>query len=258
MKRRARGYTLTELMVGMAIMAVACAAFAGFLAGIMKSNNAVVNESEAQEQARQAMMKMEEYMLHANQFVVATSTFAQYIVDIDQSPNYDPNAVGCSGLPNYLSADMACTANLLVGATAQWTVGYNLKNDDEDKDGKIDVEERIYYSNGGVWFDMSLDEAPWGGTYLKELATDVSTFTFTYWGDKALPVDKNIDFNNDGVISEQEMDQAGNDDGSLDTPQELGYITYVRIDMGVTMHGETYDAETDVYPPLLPLKYDSP
>ncbi|MDE2290884.1 MAG: prepilin-type N-terminal cleavage/methylation domain-containing protein [Elusimicrobia bacterium] len=267
MKGSRRGHTLVELVVGMAIMLIVCGAFAMLLRTLVTSTVAVSGGAQGEEQSRQALQRIEDLLSHANQIQVASSTFVQYIVDIDQSPNYDPNALGAGGIPNYRNPDRDGDANQLVAAADQWKVGYNLKDDDEDGDGKIDVEERIYLSGTDLWSDMSVDEAPWGGRYLKRIATDVSTFTLTYFGSKANSLGKNIDLNGDGIVTAAEIDAAvppvgmGNADGALDTADEMLYVTSVRVRLGLDVNkdGKTdEEVETDVYPPMLPLKAESP
>ncbi len=68
---------------------------------------------------------------------------------------------------------------------------------------------------------------------------------------------------NDGIISAAEMDMVaapsglGNRNGLLDTVNERRYVTSIRVYLAVDKNrdGKTeYSVETDVYPPLLPLK----
>ena len=259
--RGRRGFTLTEAVLATAVTAILVVAFSGFLASVMRTATTEVNQTQAQEQARLGLMRLEENLVHANEIQIASATFVQYIVDLDQSPDYDPNGdLNGDGVPNYRDPDRDGDASLLLPATAQWQAGFDLKDDDEDGDGKIDVREQLYFKNGALWFDKSVDEAPWGGRYLKKIAAHVSTFTFTYYGNKANPLGASIDGDNDGVISATEIDAAGNASGVLDTAAEMRYLTSARISLGVDWNGDgksEFRTETDVYPPLLPLKSQS-
>ena len=250
---------MLELMIGMTIMAVVCGAFAGLLRYVMLSSTKLSNQSQAQEQARLGLMRLEERLSHANRIQTASATYVQYIVDSDQSPNYDPDADwDGDGVANYRDADRDNDAQLLAAATAQWQVGFNLKDDDENGDGKIDVRERIYLSSQTLWWELSLDEGGW--TRKKQFAVKVSTLTFTYFGNKANPLGRLIDFNSDGVITLSEMDAAGNSNASLDTEAEQEYVTNIRVDIGVDWNKDVkvdYRIQSDVYPILLPLKPDS-
>ncbi|MBI5245253.1 MAG: prepilin-type N-terminal cleavage/methylation domain-containing protein [Elusimicrobia bacterium] len=263
--RWSRGWTLTELLVGMAIMAVACAAFASLLKYVMRATTGVRAQGEAQEEARQALMKVEEALAHANEIRVASNTFVEFVVDLDQSPNYNPDGdMDGDGIPDYRDADRDSDASLLMPATAQWRAGFNLQDDDEDGDGKIDVMRRLWWDKPErkLYLDMSLDEEAWGGR--RQLAAqNVSTFTLTYFGSKANALGRLIDLNGDGDVAFDEMDRAvpttgmGNNNGALDLANERRYITYVRIYLGMDKNRDgknEYVVETDVYPPLLPLK----
>ena len=257
------GYTLVELVMAMAIMGIVCVAFASMLKYVMKSTATVRVQGEALEDSRQALMKLEEALVHVNEVRVASSTFIEFVTDIDQSPPYDPNGdFDGDGIPNVQDGDRDGDSNLLVPATAKWRVGFNLKDDDEDGDGRIDVLRRLYLSGKDLWLETSLNESSWTSRR-KRIATDVSTFTLTYFGNKANDLGRNIDSDNDGIITAREMDwvQAtagmGNRSGGLDSANERRYITTIRVYFGMDRNRDgrnDFTVETDVYPPLLPLK----
>jgi prepilin-type N-terminal cleavage/methylation domain-containing protein len=262
MIKRSPGVTLVELMIGLAIMAAAVAGFSTLLRSIITATTGAQTKGEAQEETRQALSRIEGALIHANEIQVASATYVQFIADIDQSPDYDPNADwDADGLPNYRDGDRDGDAGQLLPAASQWRAGYNLKDDDEDGDGQIDVRQRIYLSAGSVWLQTSRNGAAWGPG--RRLMAGVSTFTLTYWGNKANNLGRSIDLNGDGIISAAEMDLAGppggmgNQNGALDTKNERRYITTIRLTLGSDKNkdGKTdYVVETDVYPPLLPLK----
>ena len=272
--RASRGVTLVELMVGMAIMCVAIAGFSTLLSTTIKSTTSAQTKGEAQEETRQALARVEEVLVQANEVQVASATYVEFVVDIDQSPAYDRDADwDADGVPNYRDGDRDDDAAVLLPAAAQWRTGYNLKDDDEDGDGQIDVRQRIYLSGGEVWLQTSRNGAVWGAG--RRLMTGVSTFTLSYFGNKANNLGKSIDRGgdgaagtgdpgeNDGIISAAEMDMVqpaagmGNRSGVLETKNEKRYITTIRLTLGSDKNkdGKTdYAVETDVYPPLLPLK----
>ena len=270
------GTTLTELMVGMAIMGIITVAFASMLRYTLKATTTAQTGGEAQEEVRQGLMKIEEVLVHANEITLASATFVEFSVDMDQSPNYDPDGdMDADGIPNYRDGDRDNDAQALLPAASQWQAGYNLKDDDENGDGQVDVRQRVYLSGSTLWLDTRLDGANWGAGRLKRIMLNVSTFTLTYWGNKANSLGKTIDRGNDGlastgdagegdgIISATEMDMVaasagmGDRNGKLDTANERRYITSVRITLGSDKNkdGKTdYVVETDVYPPLIPLK----
>jgi len=271
-----RGFTLPELMIGMGIMGVACVAFSSMLRYVMKTTTTVRVQGEAMEDSRQALMRLEEGLMHASEVRVASSTFVEFVVDIDQSPLYDRNGdLDGDGIPNYSDADRDGDSALLQPATVQWRAGFNLKDDDEDGDGQIDVVRRLYLLGKDLWEDTSLNEGAWGGAYGKRIATNVSTFTLTYFGNKANDLGRNIDLGNDGgtgtgdagendgIITATEIDMVpapagmGDRSGALDLVNERRYITTIRLYFGMDRNldgNNDFTVETDVYPTLLPLK----
>lgn len=270
-----RGFTLIEMVIGMTIMMILCLAFASLLKYLTKATVAVGTAGWAQEETRQALMKLEHALIHLNEVRVASGTFVEFVADMDQSPGYDPQGdADLDGIPNFRDGDRDADIDLLLPAAAQWRGGFNLLDDDEDGDLQIDVLRQLSLSNGEIWLDTSLNGAPWGGRR-QRLATNVSTFTLAYFGNKAGSLGKAIDLGedgnagtgdageNDGVISAREMDMAlppagmGNRNGELDLKNERRAITEIRIRLGLDRNrdGKTdYAVETDVYPPLLPLK----
>lgn len=261
--KRENGYTLLELVMAMGIMGIVCVAFSSVLKYVMKSTTTVRVQGEALEDSRQALMKIEESLTHVNEVRVASSTFIEFVTDIDESPLYDPDGdIDGDGIPNFRDGDRDGDANLLLPATSQWRAGFNLKDDDEDGDGRIDVMRRLTLSGKDFWLDTNLNESSWTSRR-KRIATNVSTFTLTYFGNKANDLGRNIDSDNDGIITAREMDwvQApagmGNRSGGLDSANERRYITTLRVYFGMDRNSDgksDFTVETDVYPPLLPLK----
>jgi prepilin-type N-terminal cleavage/methylation domain-containing protein len=257
---RRRGVTLAEMMVAMAILGIISIAFAGFLKYALRTAVVENTQAQGQEAVRQGLELAEAALIHANEITIASSTLVEFIADADQSPFWNRNALDCGGVPYWRSTDVDCDAATLAIPADAWKSGFNLTDDDDDGDGNVDVRERIYLQNGALYRDMSLNGAAWGGRVVK-LLPNVSTFTLTYWGSKGNQLGAAIDTNADGAISQSEMDCAagggGNCDGSLDLQIELSYITSVRLSVGVdgNKDGTTeYKVDTDVYPPLLPLK----
>lgn len=263
MRRRnaRRGVTLTEMMIAMALLAVIAVAFSAFLKSVLKTAVTQTGMAQGQESTRQGLQRIELALVHANEITIASATMVEFVTDIDQSPFWDRDGdVNGNGIPNWRDADVDGDAQLIQPSSAAWRSGFNLTDDDDDNDGQIDVKRRLYLKGGAIWLDTSLNGAPWGGRAVR-LLPDVSTFTLTYWGNKANSLGRNIDVNGDGIISASDMDCApaggGNCNGALDLAIERQYITTIRLSVGVdTNHdGKTdYQVETDVYPPLLPLK----
>ncbi len=269
------GFTLLELVITAAILSVMVLAFSSMLKYSTQATIKSKKQSESQEGVRQALGKIEHALAHANQITIASADMVEFICDINQRRDYGPNAdTDGDGVPNYRDADTDNDAMLLLPAADQWQAGYNLKDDDEDSDGKIDVKKRIYLAGSDIMMDTSLNEEPWSGRK-RRLMANAATFTMTYFGNKANLLGKSIDLGadgiagtgdpgeNDGIITAGEMDSVqppqgmGNSNGLLDTTNEMRYITSVRINIaaGRNSDGTTdYAIETDIYPTILPLK----
>lgn len=271
-----RGVTFVELMIGMAMLGLVITAFAGMLSVTARTANKVQTQTAAQEQLRQAFQRAERALLHANEVRVASATFVEFACDLDQSPAYDPDGDSDGdGIPNRRDGDRDDDAMSLFPSTAQWRIGFNLEDDDEDGDLQVDVVRRLYLSQRALWLDTSVNGSAWGGGRLTRLGVDISTLTFTYWGDKSNTLGQNLDRGddgvagtgdsgeNDGAVSQTEMDMVqapagmGNRSGTLDLANERRYITSVRVTMGADRSkeaGHDHVIETDVTPPLMALK----
>lgn len=275
MKNGERGFSLQEVVLGMAIMAVLCAGFASMLKYVMKSTVSVQSQAWSQEETRQALAKIERALVHAGEVRVASSTFVEFVVDMDQRRSYDPGAdLDGDGIPNERDGDRDGDASQLAAAANQWRIGFNLCDDDEDGDAALDEARRIYLEGSTLWLESSTNGAAWGISKEK-LAVNISTFMLTYFGNKANDLGKSIDLGddgvsgtgdggeNDGIVTAREMDWVpaaagmGNRSGGLDLKNERRYITSLRLKVGLDKFRDAktdYTVETDVYPPLLPLK----
>lgn len=273
MRSPERGTTLTELMLAVAVLSVIAVGVSGLLKYTGIAVGRAQTTGQAQEETRQALMLIEDALIHANEVRVASATYVQFVLDVEHVPGYDPNADGDGdGVPDFRDGDRDGDVQLLLPAASQWQAGYNLKDDDEDGDGLIDMEGRLYLSGRSLLYETRVNEGAWGGR--RPLLNEVSTFTLTYWGNRANPLGQQIDLGangtavadagqGDGVISSVEMDAVlapsgmGNRNGALDLANERRYITSIRLALAVDRNKDgkdDYALETDVYPPLLPLK----
>src|SRR5437879_2245959 len=75
------GVTLLEMVIGLTISGIAVLAIAGLLksmSGLVTSEN---NLTQAQEEVRQSLDKIETALIHANQVTIASTTFVQFTCD---------------------------------------------------------------------------------------------------------------------------------------------------------------------------------
>jgi prepilin-type N-terminal cleavage/methylation domain-containing protein len=257
-----RGVTLVEMVVAAAVLGIVAIAFSTFLRHVTRAAVKGTAAAAGQEETRQGLARVERELVHASRVITATTTLVEFVVDRDQRPDWDGSAdPDGDGLPNWRDTDVDGDAQAIQPSSAAWRSGFNLTDEDDDNDGFVDMRMRLYLASGTLWLDSSVNEAAYGSRVA--LLSDVSTFTFTYWGSKANSLGADIDQDNDGNVSAAEMDAvpapagAGNANGRLDLQAERNYITTVRLDVGVDSNrdGSTeYRIETDVYPPLLVLR----
>lgn len=273
-RRSRRGFTLTEMMVYVAILSIALGLFAKFMTGFIKTAKSSESKMSGSADLRLALMKIEGDLYEANEFIGVSKTSITFICDMLKNPAWDRNALSVHGIPRIKDTDVDGDAYLKFSLPRdqQWRAGYNLEDDDDDNDGKIDVRIQIYYSSGTLWRGISVNEAPWQAT---KLATSISSFTFTFYGSKREDLGNKIDLGNDGtagtgdagegdgIISEREIDRVpppaghGNRSGSIDTADELKYISSIEVYMEADANRDTVtDAKlgTEIMPPLLQLK----
>ena len=267
-----RGVTFIEVAVSLAVLAIMMTSFAISMRLLSKQvvqTNANVNGSL---QGQKLFALIEHDLTNANAITLATDTTVQFILDYSQTPNYNPDGdLDGDGIPNKLDPDIDGDANQPLA----WNTGYNLHDDDDDNDGKIDYQVRIWFSSGTLYRDGSINEEAWG-RHISILATNVARLTFSYFGSKANKLGANLDLGhdglpgtsdvgeNDGIIDQYEIDMVGpanggdgNRNGKLDTANEYRYITGIRIDLELNpnKNGQTnVKLSTEIYPPLLPLK----
>lgn len=224
---------------------------------------------------RGALIKMESDLYEANEFIGVSKTSITFICDMLKNPAWDRNSdFDGDAIPSIKDTDVDNDAQLKFSLARddQWRAGYNLEDDDDDNDANRDVVIQVYYSSGTLWRAISVNAGPWQAA---KLATDISSFTFTFYGSKREDLGKNIDLGNDGtastsdtgegdgIISEREIDWVqpttghGDRSGAIDTANERKYITSVEMYMEADANHDTVpDAKlgTEIMPPLLPLK----
>ncbi|OGR80537.1 MAG: hypothetical protein A2X32_00870 [Elusimicrobia bacterium GWC2_64_44] len=276
-QRRRAGFSLTELIVYVAILCVAVAMFVKFMMGFMKTAKTSENKMLGSAELRGAIIKTEADLYEANEFTAAAASSATFICDMLRNPAWDRDAdADGDGVPNIKDTDTDNDAQLKFSLPRdqQWQAGYNLEDDDEDNDGNVDVQVRIFYAAPAreLWRGVSVNGGAWQDS---RLAVGVSSFTLVYFGSKREDLGKNIDLGadgtastgdageGDGVISAREIDWVqpptghGDRSGSLDTEDERRYIASVALQMETDQNRDrTAEAAlgTEILPPLLPLK----
>lgn len=274
-RRYNNGFTLPELIIYIVIFAILSLFFSLFFTNVLKGTKLTQIQTEAQEELRTAMSQIENTLYEANQILISRTTEVMFICDITKNHNY--NLYGDfdgDGIINIEDSDDDNDSPQILPPAQRWRVGYDLKDDDDNNNGRVDVKVRIWYVGKTVFKDISYDEEHWGN-HVERLAQNISTFSITYFGSRREDLGKNIDLGNDGVggtndtgendgiITSREIDWVlpprghGNRSGQIDTPDELRYISTINIKMALDKNNDgTDDAkiETEIWPPMLILK----
>jgi hypothetical protein len=273
--RLRRGLTTVELIIYVAVLSIAVAAFSKYMMGFVKTAKTSERGMIGSADLRLALMRTEHDLYEANQLIGVSASSVTFICDMLRNPSWDPDAdLEGDGITNIRDTDVDGDAQLKFSfpLAQQWQVGYNLEDDDDDNDGNIDVRVQVYVLSKTVYRGISVN----GGSYqVSKLAADVSSFTFTFYGSKREDLGRNIDLGadgaagtgdageGDGVISEREIDWVqpptghGNRSGAIDTAAERAYIASVALYMESDRNRDgTPEAAlgTEIMPPLRQLK----
>lgn len=236
---------------------------------VLKSTQIVTSTDQrtrADIDLRTAMDKVETTLLNANYLDLARSTEVIFRADSITDPNYQPwSDFDADGIFNIKDPDTDNDATQIQPSSAQWRIGYNLKDDDDDNEGQIDIRWRIRLSTTQkiLFRDYSKNGEEWGNHQETLLSNVVTTTVFTFSGSKndlLCQTCGTTDTNNDGIITVSEIDAAangGNGNGFIDGSTETAKIVTISVYMDKDSNGD-YKAESnlsiEVMPPPLYLK----
>ncbi len=233
--------------------------------------------------AQRAFMVLEHEIYAANQFTKTTPTEVRFICDSSHAPGF---ALNVSSSPD-VDGDALDPATWMTGGNLKpsWQYGYNLKDDDDNNDGLVDMEVKIYYDPvlhaifkqenyacSTIPCDGGSNDVNW--TPKKKIVDRVYFSSFTYFGNKASDEGMNLDTGPiDGVIDQNEMDvgddgdpgtnDAGEGDGVLSKPAEVALVTSIRVHLEIlsgTIKKSAYEKQADyvvdseISPPLVAAK----
>lgn len=267
-----KGATLVEVFITIGILSIVLVSFGVLLKVMMRTTVSSWISTQGTLKRQILSVSFESDIYSANEISSATATTIQFICDYNRTPNYDPDAnsvrsiaafgAGTGALmSNKLDTDIDGDAHDTPTAGQGWKKGTNLKDDDDDNEGHIDMRMKVWVSSGILYKDYSVNEEPWG-LHQSKVSDGIIAWQFSYFGSKdsqlGLFHGATIDSNGDGIITSTEIDAvAGNNNGSLDIKNELVRITSIRIhaDLDSNKDGKkdaTYDVE--INPPLLAVK----
>lgn len=271
-----RGFNLVELQMALVISCVVLLTCYQIMATSVNSMVNLDRKSRVNSSLRAAMDQVETAVMNSNFINVACSTEIMFVADLNTDPAYSFNGdVDLDGVINAEDPDADSDAGTVVLNVAdQWKVGYNLKDDDDDKDNKLDVRWRIYLKpvtgtpRYSLCRDYSKNQEAWG-QHIETLLTNViSTSVFRYYASRneKLPNGNPIeDGNGDGLVTEPEIDapvsggpnRVGDGNNTINTLAEKNTIASVGVSLNIDINGDgTEDGAlaTDLLPPGLALK----
>lgn len=274
---RPRGMTLVEVVITVVVLGVLAVPTAHFIASLTKGVTKATVQSAGGDRLRNTAAVLEHDVLEMNQINVSSPTVLQFRLDSNRLPTYLPDGdPDGDGVPNLKDPDDDNDLGTLSAPALAWRYGDDLRDDDEDNDGKIDLQVRYALANGTLTRDENVNEAGWGqrvDVLAKDLLAPPSAFS--YYGSKNQSLGKKIDLGNDGlpatgdpgesdnVIVSTEIDRVppptggGNANGAIDTDVERQYIVSLHVVLSLDANHDGKEdgrLETDYEPPLLPLK----
>ena len=264
--RGTSGFSFLEMLMVVAIMSIIVGVLGNLALKVVRGITDMDQRSRADVNIRMAMDKIETSLLNANYFDLARSTEVIFRADLITDPNYQPYGdFDGDGVLNINDPDYDNDATSITSPANQWRVGYNLKDDDDDNDGKIDMRWRIRLSSSvkTLYMDYSKNEEAWG-KHEQTLLTNVSTSTaFTFFGSENLLLCGTCgttDSDNDGIVSAAEIDavaNGGNGNGVIDGSTETAKIVTIGVYVAVDTDKDNITENSmsiEVMPPPLYLK----
>jgi prepilin-type N-terminal cleavage/methylation domain-containing protein len=213
-----RGFTLTEIVAVSAILGLLLIPLSVFLAKTVRGLNSFTNRSLAQGDVLLAFHEMEVALRNAV-LITSAPVSGQYIefrMNATRNPAYVPISL-------LNPADHDNDNTLIVAPALRWTVGFNVSDDDDNNDVRIDARCKIFQQADTVFIQFSWDEGPWSTKTLLKGVPD-GGLRFSYFGSVSEPTGVNLDLNADGVIDFNELDGPG-PNGVLDAQERMAITT---------------------------------
>jgi prepilin-type N-terminal cleavage/methylation domain-containing protein len=254
-----KGVTLPELSMAMLLLGVVVVTVGPYLTRVLQSGVKASLEADSMDNTQVASMKVERDFEEMTLISSATPVSIEFQLDSHRLPGYDPNALDPKGVPFRLSPDWDGDEVGVGGMPVVATDfnGYNTWDQDDDNDGKIDVQCRYFLdANDNLIRDFNYNETGWD-LHREMMLPRVQKPLFGYVGSINHIPGKDADLNKDGLVTAQEIDanpNGGNNNLLLDTALERLYIDAIDVDLrqdrnndGVADFRLTYR----VRPPLL-------
>ena len=261
------GFSFTEVIIGLAI-----ASFIFLIMGsIFHTVSAMMVNARvkkiANEKVLAAMNKVETLLSNANRFDLATSSEVIFVADLSTDPKFDKDGdFDGDGVRNADDPNMDNDVKVSWDPANNWKRGYNLQDDDDDNDGRLDMRWWIAAdaATRTLWLDYQKNEEPWG-SHRQQLMDHISTttiFSFFSSNNSILTPGASMYQNVWGQVTQENIDKVppdscGNGNGTLDTRAEMDQIVSVRVSLGYSLvdNGrKDAGSSAEILPPPLYLK----
>lgn len=279
MIKRGSGVTLAEVCIAITCSVIIIFAFNTLLRVWTTWSVLGMNGGRAMMEAQSVARQVERDFNMACEISESSATSVGFIMDISKRPGFNRNGdPDLDFVPNFRDPDIDNDANTLPAAGNAWRHGFNLKDDDDDGDGRLDFQVRYFLQGNQLMRDHCVNyvnSSSWGNN-ITRVGKFIKSVSFKYYGTKGLPMGANLDTgldgnpstsdtgNNDGVIDQIEIDKTtgayggpGNNNGKIDTLSERVAITSILITIEFDVNQdnkEDYVYKTEISPPLMSVR----
>lgn len=252
------GFTLTEMVLVVAILSIVLAWFSGGLLRGLKSVVKLNSQSESVSEIQQAMILIESDMEEMTRVDFCGPQRIVFQLDSNRLPGYNPNGDrDGDGVPNQFDIDDDGDMTDPSGGPVLGTNfnGNDLWDQDDDNDGQIDVQCTYYLENGALVRDFNFNGAGWGLNRQVILRSVIGNI-FSYFGSLNHIPGPKVDANGDGIITTAEIDAPpnGNGNGVLDQQGEFDFVDSIDVLLTQDRNGDgtpEFQLHTRIRPPLL-------
>lgn len=254
LKNEPRGVTLIEIVIVSAIVGLLLIMAAEFInvsfRGLLRSGLTL----EGVQAVNSALFRMERDLEEMTIVSIATPTHLEFQLSSSRLPGYNPNGDNDGdGITNEFDPDDDGDGRI----TTNIFNGYDLADQDDNNDGKIDVQCRYRVDRENRLIrQMNFQESGWSAPEI--LMTRVAADPFIYMGSVNHNPGPEADTTpRDGIVTWIEIDAhpvMGNGNGRLDRPSELSFISAIKVRLAWDGNKDgkiDFETTTSISPPLL-------
>lgn len=252
------GYTLTEVLIVVAILGVVLVVFGGNFIKGFSSAARLNSQADAVMDIQQAMIFVEMDLESLTRIDVCNPRDIIFQLDSSHLPGFDQGGdLDGDGVVNNLDidddGDMTGPTGLPVAGTN--FNGNDLWDQDDDNNGFIDVRCRYFVDNGNLVRDFNYNEGGWGLNQ-RVILRGISGDVFEFFGSLNHTPGPDADRNGDGIVTRMEIDSfpVGNGNGLIDSALELNYVDSIAVMLNQDRNGDgisEFRLNLRIRPPLM-------